>query len=243
MASVLAGVWVAAGSASTAFLAPVPAPNTTLVAGSAAPPPPTAAILSLVTQPAAGVVNWGDSVVLHAKFAARGAGRLVQFEVSRDNVTWSAIGSPVADAAGNATLSYGPSDNRFYRATFAGSPDLLPGFSSTARVVVRQVNLLRPSTAGRVKAIGRGTAMAFESTVRPSRADLPAARVEFVVYRLVSGHWTKVLDRIVTADSAGVARLGYTFSTAASYYLRSQALPTTFNANSGWSPIQRYDVR
>ncbi len=243
VATVLAGVWVAAGSATTVFLAPVPAPNTTLVAGGAAPSPPTAAVLSLAAQPAAGVVDWGDSVVLHAKFAAKGAGRAVQFEVSRDNATWSAIGSPVADASGNATFSYRPSDNRYYRATFAGSPDLLPGASSVARVVVRQVNLLRPSTLGRVKAIGRGTAMSFESTVRPSRSDLPTARVEFVVYRLVSGHWTKVLDRVVEADSAGVARLGYTFSTPASYYLRSQALPTTFNANSGWSPIQRYDVR
>ena len=243
VSTVLVGVWVAAGSGSTVFLAPVPAPNTTLVGGEAAPPPPTAAVLTLATLPAPGVVNWGDAVVLSAHVGGNGAGRSVQLEVSRDNATWSPIATLTADSSGNVTFSYRPSDNRFYRATFAGSPDLLPGTSPPARVVVRQVNLLRPSNLGKVGTVSRGTVMSFESTVRPSRPDLPRARVEFVVYRLIGRRWTKVLDKIVSADAAGVGRLKYTFSAAASFYVRSEAVPTTSNANSGWSPIQRYDAR
>ena len=46
---------------------------------------------------------------------------------------------------------YRPSDNRYYRATFAGAPDLPPTTSPITRIVVRQISLLRPTNGGKVK--------------------------------------------------------------------------------------------
>jgi hypothetical protein len=66
--------------------------------------------------------------------------------------------------------------------------------------------------------------------------------VNFRVYRLVGTRWNLVVDRIVGVDSAGVATLAVTFSSRARFYVRSQAVPTAFNANSGWSRVERYDV-
>jgi hypothetical protein len=46
----------------------------------------------------------------------------------------------------------------------------------------------------------------------------------------------------VTPDATGVAPLSVTFSTRGSWMVRSMADPTPTNANSVWSPAQRYDV-
>ena len=48
------------------------------------------------------------------------------------------------------------------------------------------------------------------------------------------------LDKTLGVDSAGVATLNVKFASTGEFYVRSLALPTTFNANSVWSPVERY---
>ena len=203
---------------------------------------PAGAILGLTTNPPSGVITWGGTVMLTAHFTFSGAGRMVALQVSRELRVWDTIATLRTDGSGNATFPYRPSDNRWYRAVFAGAPDLGAAISPIARVVVRQVNLLRPKNLGLTRHVPDGTTIHFASTVRPNRPDLPTAHVNFVVYRLIGGTWVRVLSRIDPVDAAGVARLDLTFSTRGSYYVRSQAVPTPLNANSAWSPAERYDV-
>lgn len=200
-------------------------------------------MLVLSTSPGNGVITWGGTVLLTAHFTVPGAGRTFALQVSRDRMTWSTLANLATDANGNASLAYRPSDNRWYRAVFAGSSDLAASTSATVRVVVRQINLLRPTNAGRVGQVAAGTTLRFSSTVRPNRPELPQAHVNLVVYRLDGSRWTRVLSRVEAVDGAGIARFGVTFSARGSYYVRSQAVPTAVNANSGWSPIERFDVR
>jgi hypothetical protein len=157
-------------------------------------------------------------------------------------VAWSPIATLTTNGGGDAAFGYRPSDNRYYRAMFPGAPDLAAATSQTARVVVRQINLLRPTNGGHVVAVAHGTTITFTSTVRPNRPELPQAQVNFVVYRLVGSQWVLVLNQITGVNSGGVATLHYTFSVNGQFYVRSQAVPTTFNANSGWSPVERYSV-
>ena len=93
-----------------------------------------------------------------------------------------------------------------------------------------------------MKSISRGRTITFTTTIRPSRLDLPLAHANYEVYKRVGGAWSRVLLKTVAVNSAGQAMLAVTFSTAGSYYLRSIANPTTFNANSSWSAVERYDV-
>jgi hypothetical protein len=58
----------------------------------------------------------------------------------------------------------------------------------------------------------------------------------------VSGVWTLVSTRNVFIDSAGLAKTTYKFATAGQYYVRSQANPTTYNANSILTGPERYNV-
>lgn len=199
-------------------------------------------VLTLSTLPAKGVITWGGSAVLMVHFTSGGAGRAVQLQVSRDRAAWSVIANLVSDGAGNASFAYRPSDNRYYRAVFAGAADLPVSVSPTVRIVVRQIDLLRPANRGSVRDIAVGTTIHFTSTVRPARPDLPTAHVQWVVYRLIAGRWTLVFTTTTAVDLAGVARLDVSFGSHASYYVRSQAVPTPFNANSGWSPVERYDA-
>jgi hypothetical protein len=203
---------------------------------------PAGAVVSLSTLPANGVITWGGTAVLSIHFSSGGAGRQAQVQVSRDKVTWNTIATLVSDGAGNASFGYRPSDNRYYRAVFAGAPDLPASVSPIVRIVVRQINLLRPTNLGAVKSVAVGTTIHFSSTVRPSRADLPTAHVQWVVYRLVGGRWTLVFTTTTAVDSRGVARLDVSFGSRSSYYVRSQAVPTSLNANSGWSRVERYNA-
>jgi hypothetical protein len=168
---------------------------------------------------------------------------MVQLQVSRDNATWSTVSTLTLDATGVATFPYRPSDNRFYRASFAGSGSVSAGISPSARVVVRQISLLRPTNGGSIRTISQGTKIVFMTTIRPSRPDLPQAHANFLVFQLLNGHWTQVVTQTVAVNSAGIATLTVTFSSRGQYYVRSQAIPTTFNANSGLSiPLERYNV-
>jgi hypothetical protein len=40
-----------------------------------------------------------------------------------------------------------------------------------------------------------------------------------------------------------VASLQVTFNTPGKFYLRSEAVPTPLNANSGWSPLDKFLVQ
>ncbi|MBM4408184.1 MAG: hypothetical protein FJ038_06230 [Chloroflexi bacterium] len=133
--------------------------------------------------------------------------------------------------------------NYYYRAFYAGAPDLAAAMSNIARVVVRQIALLRPTNLGSVDDVSVGTTIRFTTTVRPARPELPRAIVTFVAYRLIGRTWTLVGTRDVLIDASGLAAVDVTFSQPGRWYVRSIARPTTVNANSVWSPVERYDVR
>ena len=66
----------------------------------------------------------------------------------------------------------------------------------------------------------------------------------FRFYRLSGGTWTLVTARDVVIDSLGKAATTFKFTSGGSWYVRSIANPTpSYNANSVWSPLERYNVR
>jgi hypothetical protein len=158
-------------------------------------------------------------------------------------VTWQAVPAALTtDAAGNATYGYRPATNLYYRVSFAGASDLSAAFSNVPRVVVRQIALLRPTSSGAVTSVSRNTSVTFTTTVRPVRSDLAPAKVTFVVYHQVNGTWKLTAKTDVLINSAGLAKITWTFSTSGSWYVRSIVNPTPANANSVWSPVERYNV-
>ncbi len=197
----------------------------------------------LTITPSSSVITWGETVVVNAAFGASGADRTFALQGARDGITWEPIATLTADAGGNASFSYRPANNLYYRGVFDGAPDLAAVTSDTARVVVRQIALLRPTANGGVKVVSRGRKVTFTTTVRPSRVDLPTAKVTLAVYRRVGSRWVLFTKRDVYVNSAGQASYTWTFATRGEWYVRSIANPTTFNANSTWSSIERYSVR
>ena len=198
---------------------------------------------SITLTTSASVITWAKPVILTIHFGTLGSLRPFTIQVSRDLVTWStAPAALTTDTAGNATYSYRPATNLYYRVSFAGAADLSAAFSNVARVVVRQIALLRPTSSGAVRTVSRNTSVTFTTTVRPVRADLAPARVTFVFYRLVSGRWTLFAKRDVFINSLGLAKYTWTFSTSGAWYVRSIVNPTVANANSVWSPVERYNV-
>lgn len=203
-------------------------------------PIPTAA---LTITPSATVITWGETVVIKASFGVEGAGRTFSLQGARDGVTWQPITTLTTDADGNASFSYRPANNLFYRGVFDATTEAPGVTSNTARVVVRQIALLRPTSNGATKVVSRGRKVTFTTTVRPSRVDLPPAKVTLGIYRRVSSGWALFTTRDAYVNSSGVASYTWTFATRGEWYVRSMANPTTFNANSEWSPIERYSVR
>jgi len=196
--------------------------------------------------PSAASITWGKGVTLAVDFRPKGgsgAGRTITLQAARDGQTWSVIATLVTDASGHAALVYRPASNLYYRAIFAGTPDLAGATSPRARVVVRQTAFLRPTSDGAVTVIRRGTGVTFATTVRPARLDLPTPTVTFFFYRQISGVWTRVATRVATADLSGVARTTWVFQVAGEWYVRSMANPTLYNANSVLTPAERYSVR
>ena len=142
-------------------------------------------------------------------------------------------------------FAYRPARNLWYRAAFAGGPGLAASGSNVLRVVVRQLAPLRPTNGGRPKFVEGGTPSAtvrFTTTVRPSRPELPRAIVRYVVYELFGDAWRLVAARDIPVDANGLASTVVTFTSPTRWYVRSQALPTTANANSVWSPVELYFV-
>ena len=204
---------------------------------------PTGQTATLNLTPSATVITWGDSVIVKADFGSAGASRTFTLQGARDGVTWEPIATLTTDADGTASFEYRPANNLYYRGVFDGAPDLGALTSNTARVVVRQIALLRPTNNGATKVVSRGRTVTFNTTVRPSRVDLPTAKVTFAFYRRVSGRWTRVTTRDTYVNAVGVASYSWTFTARGEWYVRAIGNPTTFNANSAWSPIERYSVR
>jgi len=202
----------------------------------------TQPVAQITLTTSAPVITWGSGIVLSVQFGVNGAGKTFQLQAALDGVTWSTIATLTTDLAGRASLSYRPATNLFYRAVFAGTPDLLGATSATVRTVVRQIAILRPTNRGAVRSIARSTSITFTTTVRPARPELALATARFVFYRRISGVWTLVVKRDVLIDATGVARTTFKFTTSGQWYVRARANPTPNNANSIWSPVERYSV-
>jgi len=188
------------------------------------------------------VILWGQGFTLGVQFGPGGANRTFELQGTRDGTTWTTITTLTTNATGGASLVYRPVTNLFYRAVFAGTPDLAAATSNQVRTVVRQLAVLRPTNAGSTRSISRNTSVTFSTTVRPSRPELAPATVTFSFYHQVSGAWQLVTSRAVTVDSAGVARTTFQFTTSGQWYVRSQAGPTPYNANSVPTRDERYSV-
>ncbi|MBF8290478.1 MAG: hypothetical protein HW391_1446, partial [Chloroflexi bacterium] len=199
---------------------------------------------SITLTNSAGVITWGEGVTLNIRFGTGGANRVFTIERTRDSFTWFTEATLVTNASGFASYVYRPATNHYFRIRFPGAADLSAGLSNTTRTVVRQIALLRPTNGGLIRSIARNTSITFTTTVRPARPELPKANVTFRFYRLIGGTWTLVTTRDVTIDALGKAATTFTFPTAGSWYVRSIANPIpSYNANSVWSPIERYNVR
>ncbi len=197
----------------------------------------------LTLTPSATVITWGDTVVIKASFGTPGAGKTFSLQAARDGVTWEPVTMLTTDADGNAFFSYRPANNLYYRGIVEATPVSPAVTSNTARVVVRQIAVLRPTTHGATKVVSRGRGVTFTTTVRPSRLDLPTTTVRLAVYRRVGTSWTLFTTRDAHVNASGVASYTWTFTARGEWYVRSIANPTTFNANSAWSPVERYSVR
>jgi len=207
---------------------------------------PPAPLVSLTAS--ASTIPWSKGVTLAVALvppASGGvvAGRPVRIQGSIDRSTWTTIASLTTSAGGTATLDYRPATNLYYRAAFDGAPDLGAAMSTDQRVIVRQLALIRPNNPGVVKTLKAGTKITFTTLVRPVGAHLAAAKVRYEVYQKVGPSWTLRSASTVVADSSGQTAFPYVFRAAGSWYVRSMALPTPANANSVWTPVQRYDVR
>jgi hypothetical protein len=198
---------------------------------------------NLILTTSASVITWGNGVSISARIDQLGANRVIQFQGSKNLATWTTITTLTTNSLGTTSFTYRPATNLYYRAVFAGATDLGALTSSTARVVVRQISILRPTNFGAVKRISRGSAITFVDTVRPSRPELTPATVRFVFYRRSStGVWVLSGLRDVPINSLGLASTRWTF-TVGEWYVRSQARPTPNNANSVWGQVERYSVR
>jgi hypothetical protein len=246
-------------SSLTAVVPPTLSAGTTMVTvtnappggGSSAPVPLTVAIppAQVTLGTSAGVTTWGGSVTPSVSVAGAagsvgtsGANRAVTLQRMGTNETeWHDVTTLTTDPAGAATFSYRPAVNTSFQAVFPGAPDLGPGTSQPSRVVVRQLMLLRPTNGGATRSLPVRAKVTFTGTVRPVGTGA-APTVTFQFRRLVSGRWTTVASRTAPTDANGRATWTWIFSARGRWYVRAIANPTTMNANSVWSPIERYAI-
>ncbi|HEX7950997.1 MAG TPA: glycoside hydrolase family 25 protein [Candidatus Limnocylindrales bacterium] len=201
------------------------------------------AAATLDITPSTSLITWGDTVVIKASFGILGAGRTFDLQAAPDGATWQTIATLTADTQGNASFSYRPATNLYYRGAFAGAPDLAAATSPTARVVVRQTVLLRPTASGGTRTVRTGQRITFTMTVRPRPSGPTRTKATLDIYRRVAGRWTLFKLREVYVDSAGVAVYSWAFPSRGDWYVRAFANRTSLNATSGWSPVERYSVR
>jgi hypothetical protein len=189
------------------------------------------------------VILWGQGFTLGVQFGTNGASKAFTLQAMRDGVTWNTIATLTTDASGHASFFYTPVTNLYYRAVFAGTADLAAGTSNQVRTVVRELAVMRPTNFGSTRTINRNTSITFTTTVRPSRPELAPATVSFYFYRFSSGAYRLVTTRNVLVSAAGLASTTFKFTTSGRWYVRSQANPTPYNANSVMTPLERYSVR
>jgi len=140
-----------------------------------------------------------EGVRLQAHFDG-GASRVLTFEVSKDQETWSPIGTATTNASGDASVFYRPSDNRYYRVSFGGAGDLGAAMSSVVRVVVRALVFIRPSgcTVSSPCGVNLGDDITFTATARPNRPELPPQAAMFTVQRRSGSTWVDAdIDALV----------------------------------------------
>ena len=133
--------------------------------------------------------------------------------------------------------------NTQFRAVYAGGPVLGAGTSPPVRVVVRQLVVLRPTGLGRVKSVPAGPAVTFTATVRPI-GPTPGAREGDLPVLAPAERALAVRHeaRRRTSTPAGAPAGRWAFTSRGQWYVRAVADPTQTNANSYWSPLERYFV-
>ncbi len=186
-----------------------------------------------------------EGVRLQAHIATNGASRSITFEVSKDQTTWSTIGTVTTNGSGNASVFYRPSDNRYYRVTFAGASDLGAATSSTVRVVVRALIFIRPTgcTSSAPCHVNLNATVVFTATARPNRPELPNQFVQYTVQRKSGSTWVNVTTDVVpVSKSTGTAQFSVTFSVKSTWRLRANLQPTPVNANSFPTEFEYYSV-
>jgi hypothetical protein len=186
-----------------------------------------------------------EGVRLRAHVASNGANRSLTFEVSKDQATWSPIGSATTNASGDASVFYRPSDNRYYRVRFAADPAAAP--SPIVRVVVRALVFLRPAgcTQSNPCRISQNDEINFTATARPNRAELPVQSAQFVVQRLSGSTWVDAgIDALLVpvSKASGTAVLNVAFNATGTWRVRANLLPTSVNANSFPTDYEYYSV-
>ncbi len=206
--------------------------------------PASAMVPGLSLAPSSTVITWGTGVTLGVRLDIPSGGpppdsRPIELQTSADAVSWSTAAALTADASGAASLVYRPPTNLWYRAVLPAGTDLAAAVSAPVRVVVRQLALLRPAWGTTTRVLGRGSAVTFTVTMRPSRPELPAPVAAFRIYALVSGRWVLAVQRTVRANASGIAALEWRFATPGRWYVRASAVPSPLNANSAWSPPDR----
>lgn len=187
------------------------------------------------------LIIWASGITLTTQFGVNGANKTFDLEGSLDNVTWTRITTLTTDGSGRADLYYRPATSLFYRAAFAGTPDLSPGTSNVVRVRVRQIALLRP-TYSYTRTVSRGTTVTFTTTVRPVGPTLPVSLVTFQIQRYWYGRWVAFTTRNAYIDSSGRATLAWRFGTAGLWRIRSYANWTLANENSLPTRWETYSV-
>lgn len=188
-----------------------------------------------------------EGVRLRAHIASNGANRSLLFEVSKDQATWSPIGSETTNASGDGSVFYRPSDNRYYRVTFAGGPGLGAATSPLVRVVVRALVFIRPTgcTSPKPCRVGLNNTVQFTATARPNRAELPPQAAQFVVQRKSGSSWVDAgigASVVPVSKATGTAQFNVVFKVKGSWRLRVNLAPTAVNANSFPTEYEYYSV-
>jgi hypothetical protein len=187
-----------------------------------------------------------EGVRLKAHVASNGANRSLTFEVSKDQATWSPIGTATTNGSGDASVFYRPSDNRYYRVRIAGAAD--PAATSPlVRVVVRALVFLRPAgcTSSNPCRVHLNDQITFTATARPNRAELPAQTAQFVVQRKSGSTWVDAdVDALTipVSKASGTAVFSLVFNAGGTWRIRANLLPTSVNANSFPTDYEYYSV-
>ena len=127
------------------------------------------------------------------------------------------IGSATTNGSGDASVFYRPSDNRYYRVSFAGAADLGAATSPLVRVVVRALVFLRPAgcTSSNPCRISLNDEINFTATARPNRPELPQQFAQFVVQRKSGSTWVDAdIDALVipVSKATGTALFNVVFN-------------------------------